>query len=108
MKDNCAIMGQLDEDKRPNGIVRVIFGRGNYFEGNMTPDGHFNGWGIHYFEDFILVGWRKKSQWNGNYSCYNAEDMDEDDSSGWYHQNERKGGHRGHDELKNIKIKDLF
>ena len=57
----------------------------------MTPDGHFNGWDVHYFGNLILIGWRKNSERNCNYLCINAVDFKVNESTGWYHENERKG-----------------
>ena len=57
----------------------------------MTPDGHFNGWGIHYFDNLIMIGWRNNSQWHGNYLCIDARYGTVDPSSGWYEWNAKVG-----------------
>ena len=33
------------QDGKPNGYVRAIDDGGTIYEGMMTPDGHYNGWG---------------------------------------------------------------
>jgi len=66
--------GQIDPNGCPNGIVRAIFRHGNLFEGNMTYDGAFNGWGIHYCQNSVIqIGWWEDSYLNGN--CITVTDQ---------------------------------
>ena len=51
----------------PLGIVRAIYKSGDIFEGRMTMDGLFNGWGISYHSNgSISSGWWKDSYLHGN------------------------------------------
>ena len=40
--------GLCDLNGHPNGPIRAIYKTGDVFEGVMTSDGHYNGWGIKY------------------------------------------------------------
>ena len=76
-------------------LVRVIFDNGNIFEGNMTPDGKINGWGVHYFgSETVMIGWRKDGLWEGNYQEYDTTNKEWtlNPNSGFYKMNEKKDG----------------
>ena len=38
--------GQINNNMQPDGIVRVIYSNGSIYEGQMTPDGLRNGYGV--------------------------------------------------------------
>ena len=56
--NDIAFVGQYDPATgQPDGIVRAVYYSGGIYEGQMTPDGKPNGWGILYAGAFIRVGW---------------------------------------------------
>jgi len=86
--------GQLDKEGNPNGIVRVIYPQGSIYEGNMTPDGKRNGWGIYYDAsfDYVSIGWRKDNLRNGNILEIDPKTFEVmHDRSGWYEHHKQKG-----------------
>ena len=52
-----SFIGQSDADGKPNGIVRVVYPYGHVYEGQMTPNGNKNGWGILYNGMYLMIGW---------------------------------------------------
>ena len=59
---DAAFIGQMNEDGKPDGIVRVIKHNGGVYEGQITPDGQFNGFGRDLFSKESLyttsyLGW---------------------------------------------------
>ena len=56
--NDIAFAGQHDPATgKPDGVVRAVYYSGGIYEGQMTPDGKPNGWGILYAGAFIRVGW---------------------------------------------------
>ena len=65
--NDIAFVGQYDPATgQPDGIVRAVYYSGGIYEGQMTPDGKPNGWGILYAGAFIRVGWWKDFAQSGN------------------------------------------
>ena len=46
--DQHEFLGQYDPTAQPNGIVREIEGLAHMYEGQMTSDGNYNGFGVLY------------------------------------------------------------
>ena len=49
---SAVFVGQVDEDGKPHGIVRIILGEGDIYEGGCTPHG-LNGFGRRFYGDMV-------------------------------------------------------
>ena len=104
-----AVIGQLNELTKPEGIVRAIYDNGWIYEGNMTPNRKRNGWGICYTGDKIFVGWWSEGSSNGNMICYDPHNNFQIDQelTGWYNVH-KIGELKENTEFKNIEYSNTF
>jgi len=59
--------GQRNKKGEPDGLVRAIFKIGNVYEGQMSADGLFSGWGCEYTHTgFISIGHFESSNLHGD------------------------------------------
>ena len=75
MDNDYCIVGQINKEGKPDGLVREVNIYGGIYEGNMTEDGNYNGWGIRYYgdTDSIYVGWWENSTMYGNGMILNSD-----------------------------------
>ena len=58
--------GQYNQNGEAEGLVRFIYPNGDVYEGEYSR-GSYNGFGVLYQADSILIGWWKDRQRIGNY-----------------------------------------
>ena len=100
--------GQSDSSGRPNGLVRVLYQCGWIYEGQMTPDGKRNGWGILYWDGCeYWVGWWAHGYLTGN--GLKGFDDGTGREEGWFEQGKLKGPSRLSDKkYKHFNFEDCF
>jgi len=62
-----AVTGQINPQGKIDGLVRAIYSSGYVYEGNMTPDGNKNGFGVQFFGSYAFASWWKDNLYHGNF-----------------------------------------